>query len=305
MPPALVPGGRIFETEISNGFLGWPAGSIVFGRVRGPGISIWTGTSAVGMRCLPPSPCYNGCCCPADSFLLAILTLSPTWVIGSTLAGTCFPCAVCSGTCECDNCDCTPCTNAESLCAVCSSLCGGTTPNAGGTPGNLEPFPLTSGTGFYEMEALGFSVSGGSLSSYLEGTWSGTTIPPFTGPDGVIFPGNTGAGSSGLQDFGGGHLWMGKYAAGDGSILYVMVVGGAYPVGAVPGWTSAMTATYPDGLTQVYTLAVVPAPASPKLAFGHAANCNAYQPITWGNGSFSAPGNGLLIGDPTQGVIPS
>jgi hypothetical protein len=157
------------------------------------------------------------------------------------------------------------------------------------------------------MEVLGFSVHPHDTITALDGGWSGNAIPAFIGPDGVIFPSNSGAGSSHMSNEAGGHFWMGKYTdATDGAALYVMVVGGAYPVlGVVPGWASAMVTNGIGGLIQVFTQSLVPPPETPKIAFGHAANCNSYPPIDWGSGSFSAPGNGLLVGDPTKGVIPS
>ena len=97
------------------------------------------------------------------------------------------------------------------------------------------------------------------------------------------------------------------YNSSDSTVLYVMVMGGCYPIISlgVPGWTFEMVTDGIGGLIQVFSLAGSTPPAPPKIAFGHAANCNAYPPISWGSGSFSAPGNGFLIGDPLKGTIPS
>src|SRR5579862_6137792 len=103
MPPLFIPGGRNFVEGPTHGFLGWPGGQTVFGRVRGSGYSHWDGLTGLGMRNLPPSPGYNGCLCPADDQLLMIQSsgIKPTWVLGVTVGGTgcCAPCGVYSGSC--------------------------------------------------------------------------------------------------------------------------------------------------------------------------------------------------------------
>lgn len=315
MPPVFIAGGRQFHEGPTHGFLGWPGGQTVFGRIRGSAYSHWDGLSGVGMRCLPASPGYNSCFCPADSLLLMIKSggIQPTYVYGTTAAmQCCTPCLVSAGTClcrcpgMCDDCHGGP-LDPPPLCVMCDALCGGASPNAGGLPGNIKAMPLSGILGFYEMEALGFTVHDWDTLDFLDGGWAGATIGPFVGPDGIVFPGNApGPDSSRISNVLGGFWWMGAYRnSGDNSVLYVMAMGGCYPIiGTVPGWDSQMVTDGIGGLIQVFTLGPVITPTLPKIAFGHAANCNAYPPIPWGSGSFSAPGNGLLVGDPLQGVIP-
>jgi hypothetical protein len=320
MPPVFIPGGRIFVEGPTHGFSGWPGGQTVFGRVRGSDYSHWDGITGMAMRCLGAEPGYNGCFCPADSFLLCVQTFQPTWVLGVTVGGTgcCAPCGVYSGGCGCPNCQsggCPDCYDGNPLhprpvCAPCDALCGGSGGNDGGVAGNIHPFPLSGVLGFNEMEALGFTVHDWDSQANVSGNWSGNTFGPFTGPDGVTFPSNAGgAGSSRLSNVAGGFWWMNAYYdSSDGSVLYIMVMGGCYPIVTlgVPGWSMEMVTDGIGGLIQVFSFGpIIPPPALPKIAFGHAVNCNNYPPIDWGSGSFSAPGNGLLIGDPMKGVIPS
>ncbi len=129
---AFVAGGRVFAPSVTHSLGSWPAGAIVFGRVDGPDVSIWSGVSAVDMRCLPASPGYNGCFCPADSSLVAVTSRVPTFVGGSIFSGdACNPCSIYTGTC--------PCTGPGEVCASCDAASGPA------VAGNVESF--TAGLG--------------------------------------------------------------------------------------------------------------------------------------------------------------
>src|SRR5579862_2680193 len=103
MPPLFIPGGRNFVEGPTHGFLGWPGGQTVFGRVRGGGYAHWDGVTGMGMRNLGGSPGYNGCFCPADDQLLCVQSVLDTWVLGNIdSTSSCFPCIVADGSCHCE-----------------------------------------------------------------------------------------------------------------------------------------------------------------------------------------------------------
>ncbi|HLZ09079.1 MAG TPA: phage tail protein [Chloroflexota bacterium] len=264
----------------------WPSGDAVFGRVRGSNISIWNGFRAKALRCLPATPGYNGCLCPADSELIAVSTFVKTWVLGS-ISGLdpCYPCAVHQGPCVCDIPPCSPC-GGVSVCAECHPACG---PGGGG---NQETFALSNSVGLYDLEAIGFSISNGAFVADAETPYTGSSIPAFTGPDGIIFPANGGgAGQTNLQDQVGGHIWMGKYAAPDGSLLYVCIVAGvtcATVPPRTPNWTCVMQGN-PVTPGLIHAFVYSPSPLPGAGAGGGCVNCSSVTPPAPPQGLGSGP----------------
>jgi hypothetical protein len=131
--------------------------------------------------------------------------------------------------------------------------------NGGVAEGNIQADGIVDLFNF-DMEAVGFSITNGELliSESANAVWTGATIGPLVGPDGITFPINGGgSGQSNLADSAGGQLYMMKFEdPSDSSLLYVCIIAGAQgPAEGLnpqaPGWDLVQSGV----LFQIFTWA--------------------------------------------------